>query len=67
LRYLKHGELGIADREFNIADDLSLVGVTLAIPPFTKENHYFQKKMLSFLEAISVLEYIQNKLMYFPI
>ena len=34
--HLIHGDLVLADRGFDISEDLSLVGASLAIPPFTK-------------------------------
>ena len=33
--HLMHGDIVLADRGFDIADDLSLVGASLAIPPFS--------------------------------
>ena len=36
LRLIHHGDLVIADRGFDIADELAFVGATLKIPPFTK-------------------------------
>ena len=36
MRHLKYGDLVLADRGFDIADDLAMVGASLAIPPFTK-------------------------------
>jgi len=36
LRQLNYGDLVLADRGFNIANDLAMVGASLAIPPFTK-------------------------------
>ena len=38
MRHLKYGDLVLADRGFDIADDLAMVGASLAIPPFTKEK-----------------------------
>lgn len=36
LNHLIHGDLILADRGFDITEDLALQGSTLAIPPFTK-------------------------------
>ena len=36
LRHLKHGDLVLADRGFDIVDDLAMVGASLAILPFTR-------------------------------
>ncbi len=33
---LKFGELVLADRGFDIADDLALIGASFSIPPFTR-------------------------------
>ena len=35
LKHLKYGDLVLADRGFDISDDLAMVGASLAIPPFT--------------------------------
>ena len=35
LRHLKYGDLVLADRGFDIIDDLAMVGASLATPPFT--------------------------------
>ena len=36
LNHLIHGDLILADRGFDIIEDLALLGCTLAMPPFTK-------------------------------
>ena len=36
LKHLKHGDLTLADKGFDIADDLALLGASVAIPFFTK-------------------------------
>lgn len=36
LRLIHHGDLVIADRGFDVADELAFIGATLKIPPFTK-------------------------------
>ena len=53
LRYLKHGDLVIADRGFDIADDLALVGATLAIPPFTKGKSQLSQREGEFSRRLS--------------
>ena len=53
LRYLKHGDLVIADRGFDIADDLALVGAILAIPPFTKGKSQLSQREVEFSRRLS--------------
>ena len=48
LRHLKHGALVIADREFDIADDLALT-----IPPFIKEKSQLLQREVEFSRNIS--------------
>ena len=55
LRHLKHGDLVIADRGFDIADDLALVGATLAIPPFTKGKPQLSQREVEFSRGLSSL------------
>ena len=55
LRHLKHGDLVIADRGFDIADDLALVGATLAIPLFTKEKPQLSQGEVEFSRGLSSL------------
>ena len=38
LRHLKYRDLVLADRGFDITDDLTMVSASLAIPPFTRGN-----------------------------
>ena len=40
---LEHGEFVLADRCFDIADDLALHGVSLVIPPFTKGRNSYPR------------------------
>ena len=51
LDHLMHGDLILADRGFDITEDLALQGSTLAIPPFTKG-----KKQLSQREVETARE-----------
>ena len=53
LRHLKHGDLIIADRRFDIVDDLALVGATLAIPPFTKGKPQLSQREIEFSRGLS--------------
>ena len=53
LKHLKHGNLVIADRGFDIADDLALVGATLAIPPFTKGKPQLPQREVEFSRCLS--------------
>ena len=36
LQHLQHGDLVLADRSFDIADELAMCGASLAIPPYTR-------------------------------
>ena len=36
LKHLKYGDLILADRDFDIRNDLAMVGASLAIQPFIK-------------------------------
>ena len=36
LKHLLHGDMVMADRGFEVSDDLAVHGATLAIPPFTR-------------------------------
>ena len=48
LKHLKHGDLILADRGFNITDDLSLLGASITIPPFTKGKPHLSQKEVEF-------------------
>ena len=48
-----HGDLVLADRGFDIADDLSLVGASLAIPPFTKGKDQLSQSEIERARALS--------------
>ena len=50
--HLMHGEV-LADRGFDIADDLSLVGASLAIPPFTKGKDQLSQSEVERARALS--------------
>lgn len=53
LKYLKHGDLVLADRGFDIADDLALVGASIAIPPFTKGKPQLSQREVEFSRQLS--------------
>ena len=53
LKYLKHGDLVLADRRFDIADDLALVGASIAIPPFTKGKPQLSQRQVEFSRQLS--------------
>ena len=50
-RHLKYGDLVLADRGFDIADDLAVVGASLAIPPFTKGKPQLSQQEVEFLDS----------------
>ena len=51
--HLMHGDLVLADRGFDIADDLSLFGASLAIPPFTKGKDQLSQSEVERARALS--------------
>ena len=53
MRNLKYGDLILADRGFDIADDLTMVGASLAIPPFTKGKPQLSQREIEFSRQLS--------------
>ena len=53
IRHLMYGDLVLADRGFDIAEDLSLVGASLAIPPFTKGKKQLSQSEVEQARALS--------------
>lgn len=53
LRHLKYGDLVLADRGFDIADDLAMIGASLAIPPFTKGKPQLSQREVEFSRQLS--------------
>ena len=53
LKHLKHGDLILADRGFDIADDLALLGASIAIPPFTKGKPQLSQREVEFSRQLS--------------
>ena len=53
MRHLKYGDLVLADRGFDIADDLAMVGALLAIPPFTKGKPQLSQREVEFSRELS--------------
>ena len=51
--HLMYGDLVLADRGFDIADDLSLFGSSLAIPPFTKGKDQLSQSEVERARALS--------------
>ena len=51
--HLMYGDLVLADRGFDIADDLSLFGACLAIPPFTKGKDQLSQSEVERARALS--------------
>ena len=50
---LSHGDLVFADRGFDIADDLALVGASLAIPSFTRGKSQLSQREVETSRALS--------------
>ena len=48
LKHLKYDDLVLADRGFDISDDLAMVGASLAIPPFTKGKPQLSQREVEF-------------------
>ena len=53
LDYLIHGDLILADRGFDITEDLALQGSTLAIPPFTKGKTQLSQREVEISRELS--------------
>ena len=53
LHHLQHGDLVLADRGFDIADDLALHGASLVIPPFTKGKKQLSQREVETSRALS--------------
>ena len=53
MRHLKYGDLVLADRGFDIADDLAVVGASLAISPFTKGKPQLSQREVEFSRQLS--------------
>ena len=53
LKHLKYGDLILADRGFDISDDLAMVGASLAIPPFTKGKPQLSQQEVEFSRQLS--------------
>ena len=53
LKHLKYGDLVLADKGFDISDDLAMVGASLAIPPFTKGKPQLSQREVEFSRQLS--------------
>ena len=53
LRHLKYGDLVLADRGFDIVDDLAMVGASLAFPPFTRGKPQLSQREVEFSRQLS--------------
>ena len=53
LDHLKYGDLVLADRGFDIAEDLALHGAALAIPPYTKGKFQLSQREVETSRALS--------------
>lgn len=50
---LTYGDLVLADRGFDISDDLALIGASLAIPPFTRGKAQLSQREINSSRALS--------------
>jgi len=53
LRQLNYGDLVVADRGFDISDDLAMVRASLAIPPFIKGKPQLSQREVEFSRQLS--------------
>ena len=53
LRLIHHGDLVIADRGFDISDELEFVSATLMIPPFTKGKPQLSQREIELSRDLS--------------
>ena len=53
LEHLIHGDMVLADRGFDISEDLALRGVTLAIPAFTKGKPQLSQREVEMSRVLS--------------
>jgi len=61
LKHLKYGDLVLADRGFDISDDLAIVGASLAILPFTKGKLNYPSEKLNFPNSSLAFEFMQKE------
>ena len=57
LKLIKYGDLVLADKGFDIGEDLALIGASLMIPSFTRGKLNYHKGKSSSPENFPVLEY----------
>ena len=50
---LKYGDLVLADRRFDISDDLALIGASLSIPPFTRGKAQLSQREVETARSLS--------------
>ncbi len=48
---LKYGDLVLADRGFDISDDLALIGASLSIPPFTRGKAQLSQRLSQHMQS----------------
>ena len=61
LKHLKHGDLTLADKGFDIADDLALLGASAAVPPFTKGKPQLSQREVEFHKQLcSIQIYVER-------
>ena len=56
LKHLKYGDLILADRSFDIIDDLAMIGASSANPPFIKGKPQLSQREVEFSDSSPVLE-----------
>ena len=53
LEHIQHGDLVLADRGFDISDELALIGASLAVPPFTRGKSQLSQREVELSRALS--------------
>ena len=53
LEHIQHGDLVLADRGFDIRDELALIGASLAVPPYTKGKSQLSQREVELSRALS--------------
>ena len=53
LQHLQHGDLVLADRGFNVSDELAMCGASLAIPPYTRGKYQLSQREVETSRSLS--------------
>ena len=61
LHCIEPGDLVLADRGFNITEDLALYGAKLEIPAFTKGKKQLSQEEVEYSQRLARLEFMWNE------